>query len=123
MDITINGKICQALTQRTGSSQNGNNWTSQDFVIETEGGERICFNIFGEDRIKESGLRVGVLASVTCKIESREWNGKWFTSIKCQKCIVQNNTTAPQQQMQSPQAKIQNEPQQFTKTSADDLPF
>ena len=123
MDITINGKICQALTPRTGSSQNGNNWTSQDFVIETEGGEKICFNIFGEDRIKESGLRVGVLASVTCKIESREWNGKWFTSIKCQKCIVQGETKI-QQPMQSPQAKAQAEPQQPVKTtSVDDLPF
>ena len=65
MNITINGKITNALTPRRGTSKAGNEWVSQDFVIETDNDEKICFNMFGEDRIKESGLRVGATASVT----------------------------------------------------------
>lgn len=89
MNITINGKITNALPPRRGTSKAGNEWVSQDFVIESDNEEKICFNVFGEDKIKESGLRVGAIASVTCKVESKEWNGKWFTSVSCVNCIVQ----------------------------------
>lgn len=125
MNITINGKITNALPPRRGTSKAGNEWVSQDFVIETDNEEKICFNMFGEDKIKESGLRVGATASVTCKIESKEWNGKWFTSISCINCIVQG-ATQPQQAQPRPQVNPQPQPKpQSTsgQTSADDLPF
>lgn len=123
MNITINGKITNALPPRRGTSKAGNEWVSQDFVIETENEEKICFNVFGEDKIKESGLRVGATASVTCKVESKEWNGKWFTSVSCVSCIVQGAT---QQTPQQP--KHQPQPAPFgsatsNSTSIDALPF
>jgi hypothetical protein len=123
MNITINGKITNALPPRRGTSKAGNEWVSQDFVIEIENEEKICFNVFGEDKIKESGLRVGAIASVTCKVESKEWNGKWFTSVSCVNCIVQGATQqAPQQPKPLPQ------PAPFgsatsNSTSVDSLPF
>ena len=123
MNITINGKITNALPPRRGTSKAGNEWVSQDFVIETENEEKICFNVFGEDKIKESGLRVGAVASVTCKVESKEWNGKWFTSASCVSCIVQGATQqAPLQSKPLPQPApfdptISNSP------SVDSLPF
>lgn len=130
MNITINGKITIALPQRKGVSKAGNEWVSQDFVIETNENEKFCFNVFGEDKIKETGLRVGVTASVTCKIESKEWNGKWFTSISCVNCIVQGAMQQPQQPMQSSQQRVQQSPQpqwqplqQSSGVSADALPF
>ena len=127
MNITINGKITNALPPRRGTSKAGNEWVSQDFVIETENEEKICFNMFGEDKIKESGLRVGAIASVTCKVESKEWNGKWFTSVSCVSCIVQG-ATQPQQAQPRPQVNPQPQIQPKTQstssqTSADDLPF
>jgi len=125
MNITINGKITNALPPRRGTSKAGNEWVSQDFVIETDNEEKICFNMFVVDKSKESGLRVGATASVTCKIESKEWNGKWFTSISCINCIVQG-ATQPQQAQPRPQVNPQPQPKpQSTsgQTSADDLPF
>ena len=129
MNITINGKITNALPPRRGTSKAGNEWVSQDFVIEIDNEEKICFNVFGEDKIKESGLRVGAIASVTCKVESKEWNGKWFTSVSCVNCIVQG--TSQQQPMQSPQQRAQQTPpqqwqqpqQSQSSVSAGDLPF
>lgn len=123
MNITINGKITNALPPRRGTSKAGNEWVSQDFVIENEQGEKICFNVFGEEKIKNSGLRVGAIASVTCKIESKEWNGKWFTSASCENCIVQGAVQqAPQYSKPLPQ------PAPFgsstsTPTSVNSLPF
>lgn len=123
MNITINGKITNALPPRRGTSKAGNEWVSQDFVIETENEEKICFNVFGEDKIKESGLRVGATASVTCKVESKEWNGKWFTSVSCVNCIVQGATQIVPQQ---PKTQPQQTPFGTTTSnnvSADSLPF
>ena len=123
MNITINGKITNALPPRRGTSKVGNEWVSQDFVIEIENEEKICFNVFGEEKIKESGLRVGAIASVTCKVESKEWNGKWFTSVSCVNCIVQGAAQpAPQQ------SKTQSQPVPFgsatpNSPSVDSLPF
>ena len=36
MNITINGKITNALPPRRGTSKAGNEWVSQDFVIESD---------------------------------------------------------------------------------------
>lgn len=125
MNITINGKITYALPPRRGTSKAGNEWVSQDFVIENEQGEKICFNMFGEEKIKTSGLRVGAIASVTCKIESKEWNGKWFTSVSCENCIVQG---AAQPQPSQPRPHTTTQPVDFghsnsSSVSADTLPF
>lgn len=123
MNITINGKITNALPPRRGTSKAGNEWVSQDFVIESDNEEKICFNVFGEDKIKESGLRVGAIASVTCKVESKEWNGKWFTSVSCVNCIVQG---VAQQAPYQPKPLPQPAPFGSTtssSTSIDTLPF
>jgi hypothetical protein len=125
MNITINGKITNALPPRRGTSKAGNEWVSQDFVIESDNEEKICFNLFGEDKIKESGLRVGAVASVTCKVESKEWNGKWFTSVSCVNCIVQG-AAQPQPSQHRPHTTTQ--PVDFgnsnsNSVSADNLPF
>lgn len=124
MIITVNGKITAALSPRRGTSKTGNEWVSQDFVIETENGDCICFNMFGEDKILNSGLKVGAIASVTCDVKSKEWNGKWFTSASCVNCIVQG---AAQQQVPSAhtQAPVQPQPQHSSSSevSANELPF
>lgn len=131
MIITVNGKITAALSPRRGTAKTGNEWVSQDFVIETENGDCICFNMFGEDKILNSGLKVGAVASVTCDVKSKEWNGKWFTSASCVNCIVQG-AAQPQQvpsahtqaQQPLPADRIhQPSAKQMTSTEVDSLPF
>ena len=125
MNITINGKITAVLPKKTGVSKTGNEWASQDFVIETDNNEKICFNVFGEETIQKSGLALGATASVTCKIESKEWNGRWFTSVSCINCIVQGNIQPTQQQVSQPRPQVQALPVQRTSSSTDvdSLPF
>ena len=91
MNVTINGKIVKELPQKSGIGRNGGEWISKDFVIETEDGSTIAFSVFGEGRIKNSGLAVGVWASVTCELVSKEWKDRWFTSISYLSSIVQTN--------------------------------
>lgn len=123
MNITINGKITNALPPRRGTSKAGNEWVSQDFVIESDNEEKICFNLFGEDKIKESGLRVGAVASVTCKVESKEWNGKWFTSVSCVNCIVQGAAQPSQPRPHTTTQPVDFGHSNSSSVSADNLPF
>lgn len=125
MIITVNGKITAALSPKRGTSKTGNEWVSQDFVIETENGDCICFNMFGEDKILNSGLKVGAVASVTCDVKSKEWNGKWFTSASCVNCIVQGAAQPQQVPSAHTQAPVQPQPQHSSSSevSANELPF
>lgn len=135
MIATITGKIVAVLPKRTGVSKNGNEWASQSYVIEDEAGDKIAFDVFGQNKIDEYNLSVGTKASVTIKIESREWNGKWFTQANCNTCIVDRVQKEPKQDIkQEPlntnqhTTPIFKQPQQAYREpqqeiSASDLPF
>lgn len=123
MNITISGKIMNVLPPRKGVSKTGNEWVSQDFVIESEDGDSICFNMFGADKIQQSGLKLGVKASVTCKIESKEWNNKWFTSVSCISCIVQGSAQQSTSQPKPQQQAVDFGTSTAEQTSIDSLPF
>ena len=106
-------------------SSRGNEWVSQDYVIEDEKGEKLAFNVFGQDKINEYNLSVGAKASVTVNVESREWQGKWFATVKCVSCI--SNTTPKTEEIvkaPAPTAIAGNLYKQETQSvTTDDMPF
>ena len=57
MDIV--GKIIQVLPVQEGISKTGNPWKVQSYVLETQEQypRKVCFEIFGEDRIKNNPCR------------------------------------------------------------------
>ena len=77
------GKVIAILEARSGVSKAGREWMSQEYVIETPGQypKRICFNLFGADRINEAHIQMGEDIIIEFDIDAREWQGKWFTSI------------------------------------------
>lgn len=101
MIATINGKIVLVSAPKRGVSSRGNEWVSQDYVIEDEKGEKLAFNVFGQDKINEYNLSVGAKASVTVNVESREWQGKWFATVKCVSCIS-NTTPKAEEKVEAP---------------------
>ncbi len=82
MDIV--GKIIQVLPLQEGTSKAGNPWKSQSYVLETQEQypRKVCFEVFGEDRIKNNPCNVDDVVTVSFDIESREYNGRWYTSIR-----------------------------------------
>ena len=77
------GKVIAILEARSGVSQAGREWMSQEYVIETPGQfpKKICFRLFGADRINEAHIQMGEEIHIEFDIEAREWQGKWFNSI------------------------------------------
>ena len=89
MQVQIVGKIVKVLALTKGVSKAGKEYATQDYVIEMEDGKILAFNVFGNDRINQFGLKEGMKASVRVEIESREWNGRYYTSARCFECFSQ----------------------------------
>lgn len=94
MDIV--GKIIQVLPAQEGVSKTGNPWKVQSYVLETQEQypRKVCFEIFGEDRINNNRCNIDDVVTVSFDIESREFNGRWYTSIRAWRVQQGDNSAA-----------------------------
>lgn len=125
-EMNISGKVVQVLPIQTGTSKAGNPWQKQEFVID-QGGQyprKVCISLFGDNVAKIPQVGQDVMVSVD--IDSREFNGRWYTEIKAWNIVqtgAQPAAPAPQQVATAP-AAAPAQPQQAPQTgAADDLPF
>ena len=94
--MEISGVIVAILPIETGTGKTGNEWKKQTAVLETEGQypKKVAFDTFG-DKIKD--LNVGDKVTVGIDIDSREYNGKWYTNIGAWKVEVTAAVNTPEQ--------------------------
>jgi hypothetical protein len=80
--MEISGRITELLPEKSGQSAKGP-WRKQDYVLETEGQypKKICFMVWS-DKIDEFAIKEGENLVVSIDIESREYNGRWYTDVK-----------------------------------------
>ena len=92
--MEVVGKIIQVLPEQSGVGKNGNPWKVQPYVLETldQYPRKVHFEVFGEERIKQNPCDLDQLVTVSFDIESREFNGRWYTSIRAWR-IQQGDTT------------------------------
>lgn len=85
--MEITGKIIAVLPEQSGTSKAGNEWKKQEYVLETHDQypKKVCFQLFGADRIAQANIQPGEEVTVSFDIESREWQGRWFTNINAWK--------------------------------------
>lgn len=93
--MEIVGKVIQILPVQTGTSaRTGNPWSIKTFILETQEqyARKIAIEIFGENRINDNPVEIDQLVTASVDIESREVNGRWFTSVRAWK-VAQGDTT------------------------------
>ena len=97
--MEIKGKIIIALPEASGTSKAGNAWKKKEYVLETQETypKKIHFDFFG-DRADQYPLSVGDVVTLSFDIDSREFNGKWYTSIRGWKAEKEGATTPNTQQ-------------------------
>lgn len=80
--MEVIGKIIQVLPLQSGKSAAGRDWKKQEYVLETLESfpRKICFSFFG-DRVDQYPLQPNQTIKLSFDIESREYNGRWFTNI------------------------------------------
>ena len=110
--MKLTAKISQLLPLQTGSGKNGE-WKKQDFIVETGDAypKKVCISVWG-DKINPTVLVVGNELSIDFDIESREYNGRWYTDLKAWKIELvgagqsENSTTS---QRDTPPAEIDSD--------------
>lgn len=129
--MEVKGKIIKKMDLVTGVAKStGNPWKKQDYVLETLDSypKTIAFDFFG-DRADQYNFEVGDVINLKFDIESREYQGRYYTNIRgyaaekiTEGAPVQGATPAPQ----GPAAPIPPVPPSGFGPAAndnDDLPF
>lgn len=123
--MEIQGKLISKLTEQTGTSAKGE-WKKQDAVIETleQFPKKICITFWGERADELKKLNEGDSIKVFFDIESREYQGKWYTNLKAWKFETSASAPSSDNNSNIPDS-LPDEFQDSTPTdnNIDDLPF
>ena len=123
MALSVKGKVEQILKPESGVSRAGNEWKKQEFVLETDEQfpKKVCFTLFGDKVDLINDLTQGQEVEVSFNIESREYNGRWFTNAnawKIEKAAEDNKLPEP-----PPEFRMEDVPPEPDEDAANDLPF
>lgn len=128
MSLEITAKLVSSLPEQTGQGKNGP-WVKQDFIVETEDQypKKICMSAWG-DLVKQfNGYAMGTRLKISFRVESREYNGRWYTDVRPWKASVEGHATGAPAPMDTP-ANFTNSGNELSQPVAassveDDLPF
>lgn len=83
--MEIKGKVTHVLPEQTGEGRNGT-WRKAGYVVEIPGQypKSVCFDVWGPN-IDAFAIKEGEEVIASIDLESREYNGKWFTNVKAWK--------------------------------------
>ena len=141
LSMEIKGKVIINLGVQSGTSKAGKAWSKASVVIETEGQYPKKVLLDNMKNADEFGrLAVGSIGTFHLNVESREFNGRWYSSVNCYKWEVsspypqqappaaQPYPGAPQPQAYPPNAQPYNpqyaqNAQMAPAEGSDDLPF
>lgn len=117
--MEISGKLIQVLPTQTGMGKNGE-WKKNSFVIETADKfpKKICIIAWKDlvDQVQQ--IPTGSQVNVSFDVESREYNGKWYTDVKAWKIVTSGSPGGAGYRAEAPIPT--SEP---PGTGTDDLPF
>ncbi len=124
--MEITGKIISDLQEQSGVSKAGNNWKKHEYVLETQETypRKVKFDFFG-DKADQYKLSAGKVYTVSFDLESREFNGRWYTDVRAWKAEESQGADAgaavPTMNQQPIEAPVPPAP--GAAGASDDLPF
>ena len=83
--MEVKGRLLEVTIPEIGTSKAGKDWIKSLAIIETDGQypKKIAVELGKEELInKITDLKLGSEVTIKVNIESREFNGRWFTSVK-----------------------------------------
>lgn len=120
--MEFEGVVFKVLPVVKGTSQRGE-WVKQEVVFELPGdfNRKLCVGFWGDKALDAANLREGDKLSVSINLESREYNGRWFTEARAWRMVRLDDSPAPQALDELPPFELPEEP--YPSDSSDDLPF
>ncbi len=126
--MELSGKVIAVLEPKKGVAKStGNEWMAQEYVIETHDTypRKLCFEVFGAEKIQQFAVQIGEEITVSFDIDAREWNGRWFNSIRAWKVerSAAVSETVQASPVQAPAFAPINSATASVEDEKDDLPF
>ena len=101
--MDFQGRVIQFIGETSGTSKAGNPWKKKEWVVETFGQfpRKVKVQCFG-DRADTINLEPGKDYTLFVDLESREYNGRWYTDVSVYRVdpYVNQQPMAPQSQPQ-----------------------
>ena len=120
--MEINGIFVKSLPKTEGDGQRGH-WVRGGFVIEygEEYPRKVAFSLFGEDKVAMADkIPEGVGVTVRFSPESREFNERWYTELRCISVVPVTQAQRPYQQ---PQTQVYQQQAATRPSGAPQMPF
>jgi len=117
--MEIAGVVVNLLPLQTGQGKNGT-WKKQEFILETPGQypKKVCVSLWGE-KADETKLSIGDKITASINVESREYNGRWYTEVRAWKIAKQSGGGSGDRDVPPPM----DESFAPDVSATDDLPF
>lgn len=85
-NLVVEGRITHIEDTMSGESSTGRHWERRTFVIETLTGgnfpQYAAFDLWAERTSMIDSFKINDMVSVTFDINSREYQGKWYTNLR-----------------------------------------
>lgn len=122
--MEFEGIVYKILPMTQGTSSRGD-WQRQDVVFElpSEFSRKICVTFFNKPS-DVAKLREGATFTVSVNVESREYNGRWYTDVRAWRLQPKEAAGQSAAAPAMPEAAPLEEPSYSTaQAEVDDLPF
>jgi hypothetical protein len=106
--MELQAKIIQVMQVVEGvSKSSGKAWQKRDIIVEygEQYPKQVCISVFNDKALVE--YPVGVTANIKFDLASREFNGKYYTSVTAHEITLAQATTPPVQSTQPAQQNWQ----------------
>lgn len=119
--MEFEGIVYKVLPVVKGTSQRGE-WVKQEVVFELPGefNRKLCVGFWGDKAQDAGNLKPGEKVSVSINLESREYNGRWYTEARAWRLTRQAAQPAAAPMPDMPPF---TEEEPYANDPADDLPF
>lgn len=116
--MDFQGKVIQFLGETSGTSKAGKPWKKKEWLVEVSSGGQYTRNVkvqcFG-DRADAMHLENGHTYTLFVDLESREFNGRWYTDVS----VYRYEETQGQPQFGQTQTQTPQQPGGFSS----DMPY
>ena len=81
--MDFEGTVVTVLPVVKGTNARGE-WIKQEVIFEQPGefNRKICVGFWGDKAAEAGTLRPGEVVNISAQVESREFNGRWYTDVR-----------------------------------------
>lgn len=122
--MEFEGIVFRILPIVRGTSQRGE-WQKQEVVFELPGefSRKVCVGFWGDKVMEISRMKEGDKVAVSANVESREYNGRWFTEVRAWRIATPKPAAASTPADMPEAAPLSSLEELSSADQADDLPF